>query len=224
MLLLLNLVVNLKDREKLDNLMANVLDFTGYRTVNLDDDWNSIQPEDFSHLVLTGSEASASEDNPWDSRLLKFTRQALKDQKSILGICYGHQMLAKAIGDNPVVRRATNPELGYYHIELTDDELFRGLDNPVFAQSHFDEVAFAPPDCTSIASNENRSVQGFRLIGKHVWGLQFHPEFDFTFAENLYADVFNNHPELQQLYNEIQESPEHLLQNRLIYRNFLETE
>jgi len=130
-------------------------------------------------------------------------------------------MLAKALSAENIVRRAEVAELGYFKIDLQPDEIFAGLDNPIFAQSHFDEVAEVPPGCLSIAANAGRPVQGFRLLEKKVWGLQFHPEFDYTFAEQLFTEVFCHFPDLKELYKKLEGNPEHLTQNRLIYQNFM---
>ena len=102
---------------------------------------------------------------------------------TLFGICYGHQLLAHAlggeVGDNPAGR-----EMGTVEIALdasaTDDPLFAGLPARLRAQTtHLQTVLRPPSDATVLAGSEQDPCHAFRW-GGHAWGVQFHPEFSTT--------------------------------------------
>ena len=134
--------------------------------------------DEYSHLIITGSEASIVADDDWFNVEEQVIREAFEQRKPILGSCFGHQMLARAISGKEFVRRSLSPELGWTSIEVTDDdELFNGLKNPfsVFV-SHFDEVCNPPPPWRVIGKNEFCTVHIIRYADRPVWGIQSHPE------------------------------------------------
>jgi GMP synthase (glutamine-hydrolysing) len=104
-------------------------------------------------------------------------RQAVDAQKSVLGICLGAQLLAKALGGS--VKRNATREIGWYDIELTD----AGVDDPVLStfsrsqqvfQWHEDGIGL-PADAVRLAKSAASDVQAFRF-GEHAYGFQFHLE------------------------------------------------
>ncbi len=140
-----------------------------------------LPPSDsFDRLVLTGSEASVLDEWPWIHREIKFVQRAIDDGKPVLGICFGHQLLARACWGRGRVRHAKEPEFGWRKIRLDiADPLFAGLAPEVVAFcSHFDEVHNLPPDAVILAASDQCPVQAFRMRGQPVWGIQFHPEMD----------------------------------------------
>jgi GMP synthase (glutamine-hydrolysing) len=109
----------------------------------------------------------------------------------VLGVCFGHQLLAHALG-GAVERHPRGPEVGTVGVELTGagrrDPLFAGLDSPLAVQaSHEDHVAVAPPGAVILALNEHDPVQAF-AHGPRLRGVQFHPEFDLERARALCED------------------------------------
>ena len=131
----------------------------------------------FSHLLLTGSELSASQGSEYDESIFEVIDHFVNSQKAVYGICHGHQMLARFLAGDECCRRAIVPEFGFKRMTITDDELFGGIDNPVFLESRYDEVIDLPDDFQIIAHNELEAVQAFRYKNLPIWGTQFHPEF-----------------------------------------------
>lgn len=131
----------------------------------------------YTHLLISGSEASTTEDNPWDDLVENAIHKFLADGKPILGICYGHQFLARTLGGKQCVRRAEKPELGWAQIQLQKNPLFDQIDNPVCMVAHYDEVCNLPQEFNIIASSKHCPVHAFQYAQLPVWGVQFHPEY-----------------------------------------------
>jgi len=137
---------------------------------------------EFDALVVTGSRASVYWDKDWIDPLVDYVGRAAADGVPILGVCYGHQVLAEALGGR--VSGMDTFELGYNEIEQVDDDpLFAGMGEAftVFT-SHGDSVIELPPGAELIARNEY-GVHGFRR--DHCWGVQFHPEYDIETAREI---------------------------------------
>ena len=138
---------------------------------------------DFDGLVVTGSRASVYWGEQWIDPLIEHVAEAVADGVPILGVCYGHQVLAEALGGR--VAGMDDFELGYSTVEQVGegDPLFEGISEQfrVFT-SHGDTVVELPPGATLIARNEY-GVHGFRR--EHCWGVQFHPEYDIETAQDI---------------------------------------
>jgi GMP synthase (glutamine-hydrolysing) len=98
----------------------------------------------------------------------------------VLGVCFGHQLLARALGAL-VERNPKGPEVGTREIALTEegrrDPLFSGLPAALLVQeNHEDHVPAPPAGATVLARNDHTPVQAFALGG--IRSVQFHPEFD----------------------------------------------
>ncbi len=133
----------------------------------------------YTHLVLTGSEASILRPAPWMAREAEAVREATEAGLRVLGSCFGHQMLVSALSGPENLRRAADAEVGWTPIEIVaDDELLRGLPNPwtMFA-FHFDEVVAPPPrPWRVLGRSHDCEAQILRFGEAPVWGIQGHPE------------------------------------------------
>jgi GMP synthase (glutamine-hydrolysing) len=145
---------------------------------------------DFSHIILTGSEASILEREPWAEDEAEFVRQAFAGGASILGSCYGHQLLAYALYGPACVGRCSAPEVGWLPIAIRAASPLLGPAGQAFVfQHHFDEVRSLPTGCSVLASSEVCGVQAFGVDGRNVWGLQMHPEIDPSSARAFMRDL-----------------------------------
>jgi GMP synthase (glutamine-hydrolysing) len=131
--------------------------------------------------VITGSHHMVTQLLDWSERTARWLRRASEADVPILGICYGHQLLAHALGgtvaDNP-----RGHEYGTVSLQLTSaaaaDPLFGEIPETFPAQnSHTQSVLALPPAAVRLASSEKDHNQAFR-VGRTAWGVQFHPEFD----------------------------------------------
>ncbi len=156
----------------------------------------------FTHVILTGSEASILEPDPWVATEAELVREAVGRGLAVLGSCWGHQLLAYALAGPGHVARAPRPEIGWVPVRiLRGGDLLGPAPAAAFMFSlHFDEVRGPGEDFEVLASTASCAVQAMRLKGKPVWGLQAHPEVDIPtarkFLEDLVAMGFKGRDEL----------------------------
>jgi GMP synthase (glutamine-hydrolysing) len=99
----------------------------------------------------------------------------------LLGICYGHQLIAKHLGGT--VQKGERGEYGLARLSLTsDDPLWTGVSDSQIWMSHFDTVASVPPGFQTIASSDVSGVAAMSDPRRKLFGLQFHPEVIHTQA------------------------------------------
>ncbi|MFB6201651.1 MAG: type 1 glutamine amidotransferase [Halorhabdus sp.] len=130
-------------------------------------------------VVVSGSQTAVYADQDWIDRTAAWVADAVAVGVPILGICWGHQLLAQALGGQ--VGPMSDYELGYATIDrVAEDPLFDGIGESFRAfESHSDGVQRLPDDATLLAKNE-RAVQAFRV--ENALGVQFHPEYDIETA------------------------------------------
>ena len=139
--------------------------------------------EGFAGVIVTGSAAMVTERHDWSERSAGWLRDAAHGGMPLLGICYGHQLIAHALGGEVGVN-PTGREMGTIHLDLhppaADDPLFTGLPARIPAQAtHLQSVLRLPDGATVLAKSAQDDAHAFRW-GDAVWGLQFHPEFSTT--------------------------------------------
>ena len=135
-------------------------------------------PRDADAFVMTGSSSSVTERASWMLRAEELLRQIVAARTPFLGICFGHQMMAQALGGE-VRRNPRGREIGTVRLERrADDPLFAGLPRSFDVhETHVDAVTRQPPGAEVLATTALDPVAAFR-VGARVHGVQFHPEFD----------------------------------------------
>ena len=136
--------------------------------------------EGFAGVIVTGSAAMVPDRLPWSEHTAAWLRDAAHAGLPLFGICYGHQLIAHAlggeVGPNEVGREMGTVRI-HLHPEAHDDPLFTGLPAPFAAQAtHLQSVLRPPPGATVLAHNDHDACHAFRW-GEAAWGVQFHPEF-----------------------------------------------
>jgi len=131
-------------------------------------------------FIVTGSSASVTERAPWMLRAEAWLREATALDRPILGICFGHQLLAQALGGN-VVKNPRGREIGTVKVHLDDgavrDHLFGELPRAFHANAtHIDTVDELPKNAERLATTALDRNAAFRL--RRAYGVQFHPEID----------------------------------------------
>lgn len=134
-------------------------------------------------VVMIGGagEYSAFQNPAWMDPLLQFVRLLRDRKKPTFGSCWGHQVIARALGGT-VVRDPDNAELGCGTVQLTDagrrDPLFQGFPDTFNANmGHHDRVVELPDGAVELARNDQPN-QAYRLKDAPIYGTQFHSELD----------------------------------------------
>jgi GMP synthase (glutamine-hydrolysing) len=173
-------------------------------------------------IVVTGSPAMVTDKEVWSENAANYLRHAVAQKVPTLGICYGHQLLAYALG-GVVGFHPQGREIGTAKVKLSsmaeDDLLFKGMENEFLAHvSHGQTVAQVPEGAAILASNDFEAHHALRFAEK-TWGLQFHPEFSAEIMraylierqDDLIAEGFD----LEILHAEIDDTP---IAEKLLYK------
>ncbi len=132
-------------------------------------------------IIVGGSgDHSVTQDYPFMPWLEDLVRAAAADGKPLFGICWGHHLLARALGGR-VVTDPASEEMGTFPVELTaagrEDPLFGGFPGRFQANLvHHDCVVRPAPGFRELARSESCRFQAMRLDGLPVYGTQFHGE------------------------------------------------
>ncbi|PON70392.1 Glutamine amidotransferase [Parasponia andersonii] len=155
--------------------------------------------ENYDGFVVSGSPYDAYGNDTWIIRLC-FLLQILDSMaKKVLGICFGHQVLSRALGGK-VGKACTGWDLGIRKVKIVKDlpllvsRLFEDLDEIPASLSiiecHQDEVWEVPLGANVIAHSEKTGVEVF-AIEDHILGIQGHPEYTKDILDNIIDRLLN---------------------------------
>lgn len=153
-----------------------------HETVTVDVERGAVLPDvrGYAGVLVTGSAAYVTDRADWSERSAAWLRGAAQGGTPVFGICYGHQLLAHALGGhvdyNPAGRESGTIELSL-DPAAGEDPLFRGLPAHFPAHAtHLQSVLRAPDGAAVLARSALDGCHAFRW-GERAWGVQFHPEF-----------------------------------------------
>lgn len=138
-------------------------------------------PEGFTRVIHTGSALSICDDAPFQAEAESFIIEASSAGVPQMGICYGHQLLARAVAGRRAVRRSPEGvEAGWLEVCFSPlaSELVGIPRRARLFQFHFDEVVTLPEGAIVLAWSGHTIVQSFLDRERRLFGCQFHPEFD----------------------------------------------
>ena len=136
-------------------------------------------------FIITGSKSSAYDDKEWIRALENFIQRIHASRRKLIGICFGHQVIAKALG--AIVDKSPKGwGCGIQTYQLKDAELAAdgiGEDLRLIA-SHQDQVITVPAGAVIIAASDHCNIAGFR-IDDHILTFQGHPEFIPAYSREI---------------------------------------
>ena len=155
--------------------------------------------ESFDKIMVMGSAWLVSE-NEFEPGLLNFIKKVLAAKKPFLGVCYGAQMLAIALGGK--VGKLGHQEKSDLRLRLTEagksHPLFKNLPDGIFVHENHEDCILEVPNALILANmGENTPIEAFALDNTlRACGLQFHPEKllhdSNNDPDNLQAKIITN--------------------------------
>ena len=135
--------------------------------------------------LITGSKVSAYDDIAWIHELKSFVRSIHQHQKKLIGICFGHQLIAEALGGK-VERSNGGWHVGVHGATLKKNTTLFGSAQQEFnlIYNHQDQVLKIPQESILLASCKNCPV-AMLAIEDHILSFQGHVEFDVAYAKDL---------------------------------------
>jgi GMP synthase-like glutamine amidotransferase len=142
-------------------------------------------PDACDAWLCTGSRYSAYDTMPWVGALAQFIRDVHGSKKAFVGICFGHQMLAQALGGE-VAKSEQGWGVGVLDLEVVKAEPWMQPAKPLVRIQHMhqDQVQRLPPGAVVLGRSAHCEVGMFR-VGETMLGIEGHPEFTAEFAEAL---------------------------------------
>ena len=153
-----------------------------YRRIDTPESIEELNPD---AVICSGSRANVSMWEPWMDDAAQVLQQAVTANIPVLGICFGHQLLCKALGGE-VKRTKVRTDIVSPLFSVGMDTLLSPIKTGLF--THQDEVTRLPPGTRRIISTKHCENAGMRVAGKPVWGVQFHPEASRSVIDQAHAD------------------------------------
>jgi len=144
--------------------------------------------------LITGSSAGVYDDLPWIPKLSTFLRAA-RGKARLVGICFGHQIMAEAFGGR-VEKSAKGWGAGLHSYPIVARPAW--LDGPPLVSapaSHQDQVVSQPPGTEIVASSLFTPYAALAWTDFSAISFQFHPEFSPDFAKALIAQRYDRVPD-----------------------------
>ena len=141
-----------------------------------------------SGVLITGSGAMLSSPEPWMLNCADWLVKAIAAGIPTLGVCFGHQLLAFALGGE-IGSNPNGLEAGTINVEFNDrcerDALFGSFpESAYFHAHHYETIARLPVGAVVLAANAVEAYQVVRFAN-NAWGSQFHPEFSVAIMHAL---------------------------------------
>lgn len=150
-------------------------------------------------FIITGSHSMVTDELVWSVRLEKYIKKIASKKIPLLGICYGHQLIAKALGGKSDFNKK-GKEIGMVQIKRLhhsyNDPLLIGFPKKFNAfETHYQTVVKLPPKAKVLANNYKEKHQMVRF-DTSIWGVQFHPEFTIDIMKEY---ILNQENDLNRL-------------------------
>ncbi|MDA0195478.1 MAG: amidotransferase [Bacteroidetes bacterium] len=141
---------------------------------------------DMELYICTGSRYSVYDDIPWIQKLANFVKDIYHSGTLFVGVCFGHQMMAHALGGK-VEKAKSGWSIGVHQFEIIDPLPWmlpseKDINLLMMCQ---DQVLKLPPEGQVIAKTATCPV-GMFTIGEHFLGVQAHPEYSKAYNQELY--------------------------------------
>lgn len=183
-------------QENFDGLFLRMADFSGMQvnTVHVAKGQEPGKHQQYCGAIVTGSPANVTDGQDWIGRIALWLRSAIESGLPVLGICFGHQLVAHAFGGR-VDYLPQGMELGTQRVCMrgnsASNPLLQDLPKSFFANMfHSQSVLEPPPEAQSLAFSDQDEHQ-ILVYDDFALTLQFHPEID-SLTMQAFIDMQNS--------------------------------
>lgn len=159
-----------------------------YETIALSSGQALPDPTTRDAILITGSAVGVYDETPWMAALMDFIRWAAGAQVPQVGICFGHQAMAHALGAQ-VTKSDKGWGIGRHVYDIPKPQIWMGAEAPEtfsLGVSHQDQVLTLPPGAVQIARSDFCEFAALAYPGAKAISFQGHPEFSPSFSNALY--------------------------------------
>ena len=174
------------DGQKVVQLLQPLRPDWSFEVLSVKDGVLPRDPHAFDGHVITGSPASVNDDVlPWVGPLLDFIRAVDAARQPLIGLCFGHQAVARALGGQ-VKCNAAGWGLGTAptHWQHTRPWMQPAQSTTTLMAAHNEQVTRLPKGAECLGGSDFCPI-GSMQIGQHIWTTQFHPEMPLVFMQTL---------------------------------------
>lgn len=174
------------DGQKVVQLLQPLRPDWSYEVVAVKDGVLPASAQAFDGYVITGSPASVNDDSlPWVAQLLAFIREVHAARQPLIGLCFGHQAVARALGGQ-VARNAAGWGLGTAATHWAQPRAWMHPPRAAatLMAAHNEQVTRMPEGAECLGGNDFCPI-GSMQIGQHIWTTQYHPEMPLVFMQAL---------------------------------------
>lgn len=155
-------------------------------------------PHEVAGALITGSAAMVTERAPWSERTAGWIRDAMDQELPMFGVCYGHQLMAHALGGR-VDYLPGGREIGTVSLKVLDhakeDPLGATLPAQFRAHATHEQSVLELPKGTTVLVSSERDPHHLLRYGKNAMSAQFHPEFN---ADVMRAYIHRKHHDMKR--------------------------
>lgn len=178
----------------------------------------------FDGIVLSGSKMRIEESARWVDVELDLIRECKEKKIPTFGICYGEQMIARALKGEAAAKAAKIPEHGWAKIEKNKNTstILKGLADTFYSyETHDDEVLQLPEGFVLTAQNGRCAIQAFESTDFPMWAVQFHPERELEAGNKSLDTRLKSIPGFEAMNRDIAEKVYDPNVGKIIFQNFL---
>jgi GMP synthase (glutamine-hydrolysing) len=171
-------------------------------------------PQEIAGAMITGSAAMVTERAAWSERTAGWIRDAMDVELPLFGVCYGHQLMAHALGGR-VDYLSGGREIGTQSIALSPaaahDPLARTLPVSFRAHTTHEQSVLEPPPGSAVLASSARDPHHLLRYGPSAVSVQFHPEFNAdvmrAYIKRKHADMRREGTDPLQIFNAVAATP-----------------